>query len=63
MYSNTFTLTLICLSEKDLVNMTLNKSSVGKVIPKLVKLSSLDFRSISLILAFFIGFIEFTKIY
>ena len=56
MYSNICTLTLICLSEKDLVIITLNKLSVGKFIPKVIKLFSLDFRSFNLVVVFLTEF-------
>ena len=63
-YSEIFGEILICLSEKYFVIITLNKSSVGKSIPKLTKLSILDFKSFKLYLKLFIGRLEFitTKI-
>ena len=52
----------ICLSEKYLVTITLNKSSVGNSIPKLTKLSALDLKSFNSYLKSFIGILEFTTI-
>ena len=55
MKSLTLGLIDICLSEKDFDIITCNKSSVGKSIPINIKLFILDFKSLSLKLAFFIG--------
>ena len=50
----------ICLSEKDLDIITLNKSSVGNSIPKFTKLLALDFKSSNLKSISLIGKIELT---
>ena len=47
-YSEVLGLISICLSENDLVIITLNSSSVGSSIPKVIKLSILDCKSLNL---------------
>ena len=62
-YSDTFGLMSICLSEKYFDIITSNSSSVGNSIPKLVKLSILDFRSPKVYFELLIGCKELTTTY
>ena len=58
-YSDILGVISICLSEKDLEIITLNKSSVGNLMPKLRKLLALDSKSVNSKFISFIGKIEF----
>ena len=58
MYSEVLGFISICLSENDLVIITLNSSSVGSSMPKDIKLSILDCKSLNSNLKSFKGKLE-----